>query len=102
MSDSMIVTDYSLTFKIGKAEDFLIYAEAIARIIDCWQGQLIEAPHKGPDCFLLGNSNDWWLRRGNQPNEIIISRRWQDLELMKSLRYLLIKLLDLQRFNNEG
>jgi hypothetical protein len=77
--------------------------ERIARIIS-WDGRAI--PDKDSQKFLLGGSNDWWLRQGEEPNEFVVSYRYglgpEMATKMSNLRDVIIWLLGLEKFNCEG
>jgi len=92
------VTATEIAFNVPSASDFYDYACWVARIID-YAGKLI--PKEGGYAFMIGTSNDWWIGYGYKPGEMIVARRYGDKEFMGKLREVLIKVMDLERFNPE-
>jgi hypothetical protein len=62
----------------------------IARIID-WNGRY--SPQESGYDYMIGNSNDWWMSRGERPCDLIIARRHPDIKLMTSLRDVIMHVL---------
>ena len=81
----------------------LAFIKRIARIIDCSGEAIVNLASQK---YLLGSSNDWWLRHGNRPNELVITYRYglhpETQKKLSDLRDSIILLLDLDKFNPEG
>ena len=98
MEQSEMYGDCYLRFFVPSGDDLQLILGRIARIID-QNGQL----HKidGESRYMIGDSNDWWLSsfKNDSLNEIVVTRRLPNKELMFSLRKVIIFFLDIEHFN---
>ncbi|MFA6227883.1 MAG: hypothetical protein WC668_01720 [Patescibacteria group bacterium] len=76
--------------------DYRIYCERIARILTA-DGQLFE--NVAEQKFQIGTGNDYWIRRGKQHNELVVSCRYPNQKKMGILLKAIIILLDLEPYN---
>jgi len=72
-------------------------AERVARIID-WQGLLIEKDHGYR--WNIGSSNDWWMDKGDHPDEFKVVHRYLSDADLGWVRVAIIRALRLEQFND--
>ncbi len=75
---------------LPKRYEFKECLARVARVID-WSGRYY--PQSSGYDYMIGTDNNWWMSASTRTNELIIARRYPDLELMKNLEAVLMHLL---------